>query len=291
MSTDPHPAETMGTQMSYTGDEEYVTGVMRPPRRWPFAVGAAVLLAAAAVAGVLVAERDDDPTPRAVASPSPTPEESPSPSPTPSPTPTPEDSPTPSTSPTPAAAPTPTVTRSAARTPAATRVPTPRPTPTPAVTRTPQPSGYPARGLVLEVSGEPVTGDPPGVTFRIRVRDNDGNEIDGTIDYGDGTRQVYSRRPSVTCTTRPTATPPPGYRPAPVDRRFTVTHYYQAGGRYTVTVTATTGRQCFGTPVESTRRHLVVVVPPRPTASSSPQPTPVTATPTPTPPATEGQRP
>lgn len=267
--------------MSYNGDdeyadEEYVTGVMRPPRRWPYALAAAVLVAGVAAA-VIASDDDDSGTrPRAAATPTRTP--SPSSSPSASDSPTPEPTPTPAPSPT--AVPSVSASPAPSLSPAVARTPTVSPT-RPAASRTPSPArppaGYPPKGLTLEVQGEPIPGDVPQVRFRIHVRDNDGDELEGVIDYGDGTKQFYSRRPATTCPSRPNA-PPPGYRPAPIDRRFTVTHAYENGGQYTVTVTAKTGRTCLGTPEESTFRRLTVTVPPRvepsPTTSAAATPPP-----------------
>ncbi|HVF19383.1 MAG TPA: hypothetical protein VNA14_03975 [Mycobacteriales bacterium] len=257
--------------MADYGEDDYVTESSGNPyrRRRIIAMSIALLVTAVTATVIVVATADDeDPERRAdsgatasaspsesVASASPTPEESASPTPEPSPTPSASPTPTPSTSPTPSRTPSPRASASAR-------------------------SLYPPKGLVLEVVGEPISGDPPQVRFRIRVRDNDGSEVNGTINFGDGTSLVYSQRPPATCQTTPSS-PPPGYRAQPIDKRFTVTHAYERGGRFTVTVTAQTERQCEGTPAETAKQTLIVEVPNRPTPSPTPSPTFI-STPSPT---------
>lgn len=256
--------------MTFTGGDDYVSGGIGNPyrRRRLIALSLALLLTAvvAVVVVVATADDDDDDGTRAAPSPSPTLVDSPSPDPSP----TPEESASPSEEPAPSASPTASGTTSASPTPGRSANPSPTASPKRA---------YPPKGLVLEVVGEPITGDPPQVRFRIRVRDNDGSEINGTINFGDGTSLVYSQRPPAACRTTPSE-PAPGYRAQPIDKRYTVTHAYDRGGRFTVTVTANTERQCEGTPAETARQTLVVDIPHRPTPSPTSSPSPI-STPSP----------
>lgn len=248
--------------MTYDDEAGFGPGVTSPRRRWPLVVALAVLLGAAGAATAYVVASDEDEAPRAVASPSPTPSPTPAPAATPSAaSPSAEPSPTASPAPAPTGAPTATRSPTPARAPSSAA---PRPTAT--VSR-----AFPPKGLRLDVIGEPITGDPPQVRFRIRVRDNDGSEVNGTIDFGDGTSRVYSQRPPPPCRTRPTS-PAPGYRAQPIDKTFTVTHAYEASGTFTVVVTANTERFCDGTPAETAQQRLTVVVPERATESPSPAP-------------------
>ncbi len=257
--------------MTFTGGDDYVTGEIGNPyrRRRLIALSLALLLTAVVAVVIVVATADDDDGDgrRAAPSPSPTLVDSPSPEVSP----TPEESAAASEEPSPSVSPTPTSSPSASPTP--TRSATPSPTASPK-------RAFPPKGLVLEVVGEPITGDPPQVRFRIRVRDNDGSDINGSINFGDGTSLVYSQRAPAACATRPSE-PPPGYRAQPVDKSYTVTHAYQRGGRFTVTVTANTDRQCEGTPAENARQTLIVDIPNRPTPSPTPSPSPI-STPSPT---------
>ncbi|HVE64503.1 MAG TPA: hypothetical protein VNB94_11960 [Mycobacteriales bacterium] len=247
----------------------------RPRPRWPLALAAATLAVAAGVGtAYLVAADDDDARTAAAPTESPDPVLSRTPSPTASPAAPLVPAPRATASPTrvappaaPSPTPTPRVTASPtpARAPSRSAAPTVRPSPTRSAGR-----AFPAKGLVVDVTGEPISGDPPAVRFRIRVRDNDGSAINGTIDFGDGTSNVYSRRPAETCRTRPSS-PPPGYRARPIDQSFTVTHPYEAAGTFTVVVTANTERPCEGTPAETARRQLTVVIPQR---APSPSPSP-----------------
>ena len=251
--------------MADYGEGDYVTEALGNPyrRRRLIALSAALLLTAAAAVAIVVATADNDDPKRSA-----DPGVSPTPSPTEtveSPSPSPEESASPSVEPSPSATASPSASPSSPPSPSPTRTPTPRASASPR-------SLYPAKGLVLEVVGEPISGDPPQVRFRIRVRDNDGSDVNGTINFGDGTSLVYSQRPPATCPTTPSS-PPPGYRAQPIDKRFTVTHAYERGGRFTVTVTAQTERQCEGTPAETARQTLVVEVPNRPTPSPTPSPT------------------
>jgi len=259
-------------------DSDYEPDVTNPHRRWPLVLAALVLVGAAgAGTAYVVASDDDDKKVSAAASPSPSPSASPS-----------SESPTPAAEPglteSPAAAPEPVELPTAstgptpARAPSRSASPTPRSSPTRSTG-----SGYPPKGLTIVVVGEPITGDPPAVRFRIRVRDNDGSEVNGTINFGDGTSQVYSRRAPGACRTTPSS-PPPGYRAQPIDKSFTLTHPYERSGTFTVVVTANTERQCEGTPAETATQRLIVVIPERPTQSptpAAPAPSP-SASPSPT---------
>jgi len=271
--------------MAHNGEDDRVTGptdsVYR--RRRIVALSVALLLTAAVAVGVVVAtaDKDDEPDRRAAPSATATPDAAPTSAET---SPSAEDSASPSPEPSPSVepSPTPTPTPSASAT-RATRTSSPTASPRRA---------YPPKGLVLEVTGEPITGDPPQVRFRIRVRDNDASGVNGTINFGDGTSLVYAQRPQALCESTPSE-PPPGYRAQPIDKTYTVTHTYERGGQFTVTVTANTERQCHGAPVENARQTLIVVVPPRqttsprPTTSPSPISTPLpTASPSTSPSAT-----
>ncbi len=258
----------------HVGDD----GVTRSRPRWPWLVAAIVLVLGAGVGTAYVVANDDDDATTTSApsvSPSPTAADPVTPSPTSAPSPSGAVVPTASVAPT--SMPTPVGTPSTTASPAPARAPSATPTATP--TRS-SGGGFPAKGLTLDVVGEPISGDPPAVRFRIRVRDNDGSEVDGSINFGDGTNQVYSRRPPASCRTTPSS-PAPGYRAQPIDKTFTVTHPYEAAGTFTVVVTANTARPCDGTPEENARRTLTVVIPARPTPS--PTSAPVIASPTPSP--------
>lgn len=264
--------------MTTTGEDDYVAASTYRRRRLVALAIALALTAAIAVAVVVVAADDDDPARRAAPTASPTALTAPSESasPTPAESSSPEVSPSPSPS-APASA-----SASAA----------PSPTPSAAASRTSSPSpsstrrAFPPKGLVLDVSGEPISGDPPQVRFTIRVRDNDGSDVNGTINFGDGTSLAYSQRPPAACRQSPSE-PAPGYRAQPIDKSFTVSHAYDRGGRFTVTVTAQTERPCDGTPAETARRTLIVEVPNRPRPSPTPTiVSPPTPSPTPSPSAT-----
>ncbi|HUR13297.1 MAG TPA: hypothetical protein VM097_02260 [Mycobacteriales bacterium] len=186
-------------------------------------VVAAFLLSAAlcstAAVALVEASRDDDATPRALASASPTP--APTEEPTPSPSPTAAVTATPTVAPTASASPKPTAT--------VTTSPAPRVTasPRPSATRTAQPAG-----LFLDAILDPANGTSPGADVGLFAHATDG---DGTIrlvsvTWGDGTKSTTAE--VTECAAQ-----------GPADcKDFELHHTYAAAGTYTVTLTvASTG--------------------------------------------------